>query len=271
MVQNSSNDKLVPVLLTFDIDGETLWTARDPKNAGRQVTVSQGSYGPKTGIPRILDLLDKYNIKATFFVPGLTAERYPERIRDIHARGHEISHHSYTHRWLDEMDEAEERRELEMGFEALQKVVGVRPKGYRSPAGEITANSLRLWVEYGLEYSSNFMDTDSPYRHVVDGKKTNLVEFPWAWCLDDAPYFLYSVRLMGRVLWPPSAALETWKAEFDGIYAEGGTFTLCMHPQLIGRSSRIAMLERFIQHVRTYPNAQFARCDEWADRIREQL
>ncbi len=267
----ASTTQPVPVLLTFDIDAETLWTARDPSNARRPVTLSQGSYGPRVGLPRIVALLEKYGITATFFVPGLTIERYPEAIRDLHERGHEIAHHMYSHKWLDDVEEPEERREFEQGLAAIEKITGQQARGFRSPAAEFSPNTLRLLLEYGFEYSSNFFDADAPYRHVVDGVKTNLVELPFAWVLDDAPFFLYSVRLMGRVMFPPSAVLENWIAEFDGIYAEHGSFVLANHPQIIGRPSRIQMLEAFIQHARSFPNVWFGRCDEWVRRVRDGL
>jgi peptidoglycan/xylan/chitin deacetylase (PgdA/CDA1 family) len=86
-----------PIMLTFDVDAETFWTSKDPKSLERPVILSQGQYGPRTGVPRILEFLDRHGIRATFFMPGQTVERYPEMTRDIQARGHEIAHHSYDH------------------------------------------------------------------------------------------------------------------------------------------------------------------------------
>lgn len=261
-----------PVLLTFDLDAETLWTARDPDNARRPITLSQGSYGPKTGLPRVLDLLKRYQISATFFIPGQTIERYPEAAVEIHRAGHEIGHHSYSHKWLDDMPEDEERREFDLGISLIKEVTGQAPSGYRSPAAEFSPNTMRLLLEYGFRYSSNFFDRDSPYRHLVAGKRTDLVELPFAWVLDDAPFFLYSVRLPGRVMSPPSAVAEHWIAEFDGLYAEEGTaYVLAMHPEIIGRPSRIPLLERFIQHALAKDHVWIGRCDTWVERIRDDL
>ncbi len=268
---SGGSDRPIPVLLTFDVDAETLWTARDPSNARRPVTLSQGSYGPRVGLPRIVALLEKHGITATFFVPGLTAERHPEAIRNLHERGHEIAHHMYSHKWLDDMEEPEERREFEQGIAAIERVTGVRPRGFRAPAVEFSPNTLRLLLEYGFEYSSNFFDADAPYRHVVDGVKTDLVELPFQWPLGDAPFFLYSVRLTGRSIAPLSAVLEHWIAEFDGLYAEGNGLVLTCHPQLTGRPSRIPLLEAFIQHARSFPHVWFGRCDEWVRRVRDGL
>ena len=260
-----------PVLLTFDIDAETLWTARDPRNATRPVTLSQGVYGPKVGIPRILDLLRRHDIRCTFFVPGLVIERYRDVIASIVEAGHEIGHHSYSHKWLDDMPLEEERAEMEKGIAIIQEITGRRPRGYRSPAGEFSPHTMDLLLEYGFEYSSNFFDADAPYRHVVGGRKTDIVELPFAWVLDDAPFFLYSVRLPGRSMMAPSAVLEAWKAEFDGIYREGGAYVLAMHPQIIGRHSRLQMLDQLIQYIKRHPRVWFARCDEVASAARDRL
>ena len=103
--------KKMPVILTFDIDGETLWRCRDPKNAERPVILSQGQYGPETAMPRILKLLRRHGVHATFFIPGFTAEEYPDMVREIAAEGHDIGNHSWSHTYPDNMDgrEQEER------------------------------------------------------------------------------------------------------------------------------------------------------------------
>ena len=128
-----------------------------------------------------------------------------------------------------------------------------------------------MLIEKGFSYSSNFFDDDSPYLHQMDGKTTDLVEFPFAWVLDDAPFFQYSITLPGRTLQPPSAALESWRAEFDTLYAEDRAFTLAMHPQIIGRGSRLVALEGLIQYIKGHPGTWFARCDEVATAVRPQL
>ncbi|RMF90340.1 MAG: polysaccharide deacetylase [Nitrospinota bacterium] len=260
-----------PVMLTFDIDAETLWTSRDPKMASYPVALSQGRYGTKIGVPRILELLARYQIPATFFVPGQTIERNEDLIKTIAGQGHEIAHHSYSHRWLDTLSLDEEREELEKGITLIEKVAGYKPRGYRSPAGEFSPHTLELLLEYGFAYSSNFFDDEAPYRHVLHGTKTNLVELPFAWALDDAPFFLYSIRLPGRVMAAPSAVLETWQREFDGLYAANKCFVLVMHPQIIGRPSRIQILEALIRYIRGHAGVWFARCDQVVEAIKDTL
>jgi peptidoglycan/xylan/chitin deacetylase (PgdA/CDA1 family) len=260
-----------PVLLTFDLDGELLWTSRDPKNWDRPIALSQGVYGYQEGVPRILALLEKYGIHCTFFIPGMIIERQRKVVCDIHSAGHEIAHHSYSHRWLQDMEEADERQEFEKTTELIKGVTGSKPLGWRSPAGEFSKNTMRLLLEYEFLYSSNFFDRDQPYKHIVNGKKTNLIEFPFAWVLDDAPFFLYSIQLTGRVMMPPSAVFEHWSAEFDQLYAERKAFVLAMHPQIIGRPSRITLLERLIQHIQQHEDARFYRCDQLALELKDAL
>ncbi|MCC7284521.1 MAG: polysaccharide deacetylase [Acetobacteraceae bacterium] len=260
-----------PVLLSFDLDCETLWTSRDPKNAERPVIMSQGAYGWKVGCDRVLGLLARYGIQSTFFVPGLVIEQRPALMERILKGGHEIAHHSYSHRWIVTLSAAEEREEMEKGIAAVERATGRKPRGYRSPAAEFSAITLGLLKEYGFSYSSNFFDEDSPYLLEIDGAQSDVVEFPFAWVLDDAPFFNYSITLPGRTMQPPSSVLEGWIDEFDTLYAERRYFMLAMHPEIIGRPSRITMLERLIRHIAGHPNVWFSRCDEAADALRPRL
>lgn len=258
-------------MLTFDLDAETLWTARDPGNAEKPIVLSQGAYGWKVGVWRVLELLARYDIRSTFFVPGLVIEQHPSVIEAILAGGHELGHHSWSHRWILTLTPEEEREELERGIAAIEKAAGYRPKGYRSPAAEFSEVTLPLLKEYGFGYSSNFYDDDSPYLHELHGERTDIVELPFAWVLDDAPFFLYSIVLPGRTMHPPSAVFEAWRDEFDVLYAEDRQYVLAMHPQIIGRPSRIKLLERLVRHIHSHPGVWFARCDEVADAVRPSL
>ena len=255
-----------PVMLGFDVDGETLWTARDASNAHRPVTLSQGRYGPEVAMPRILEMLKRQDLRITFFVPGLIVERYPELMRRILDEGHELAHHGYAHQWPDSMSREEERDDFQRALDAFDRVLQLRPVGYRSPAWEFSPWTLSLLVEQGIRYSSNFMNRDTPYKHVVDGRQTELVELPVQWLLDDAPFWLYSTRLAGRQIAAPETVLSTWQAEFDGLYAErerGTCFVLAMHPQISGRPYRIAVLEKLLAHIKEH-DVRFYRCDEAA-------
>ena len=273
--------KKMPVLLTFDLDGETLWRCRDPENANRPVTLSQGRYGPETGLPRILKLLDKYSIKATFFIPGFTVDQYPDKVREIDAHGHEIGNHSWTHIYPDKLPsrEAELKEDMDCS-NAIEKITGKRPKGYRSPAWEFGKYTIGIMKEMGFEYSSNMMDTEE-IRYLDTGiEKTDMVEFPIHWVLDDAAYWLYSLLTPGKCMQPHTAVEQYWKEEFDAILeefrdevAETGTsdkcFVLTCHPQITGRPAKVRVLDRLIAHMIQAGDVEFLTGSGAAERFRK--
>ncbi|MBM3524637.1 MAG: polysaccharide deacetylase, partial [Alphaproteobacteria bacterium] len=256
----------VAVTLTFDFDAETLWLSRDPSNAKRPGTLSQGVYGAKVAVPKILELLDEegLNGKATFFVPGWTAEKHTGRVEMILKAGHEVGHHGYLHEWIDPDFPDKEVEALEKGLASLKSTVGVVPAGYRSPAGESSDNMIRLLTKYGFLYDSSLMDDINPYRHVLADGSKGPIELPWHWSLDDAVYALFSIK-NPRPIFSPQQILDVWKAEFQEIYRWGGYFDLLMHPQVIGRPSRIAMLREFLAWMRRFPGVWFATCTEVAN------
>lgn len=245
------------VMLTFDFDAETLWFSRDLDNARRPGVLSQGGYGGRVGVHKVIDLMEEEGLKATFFVPGWTAERYPQAIERIVRGGHEIGHHSYLHEWIDPDFPDREEESLEMGLAALKKVAGIRPQGFRSAAGESSPNMIRLLAEKGFLYDSTLMDGIVPYRHVLADGRPGPVEIPWHWSMDDAPYALFAQR-NPRPIMNNSHVLEIWLDEFREIYRWGGLVDVVMHPQISGRPSRIAMLRTFIHEARKLPGVWFA-------------
>lgn len=261
------------VMLTFDFDAETLWLSRDPANAKRPGTLSQGVYGGKVGVPKIVELLREEELKGTFFVPGWTAEHYPDRMDMILEGGHEVGHHGYLHEWIDPDYPDKEREALEKGLEALKRVSDVTPSGYRSPAGETSDNMISMLQEYGFLYDSSLMDEVNPYRHtLVDGGR-GPVELPWHWSLDDAVYMLFAIK-SPRAIFTNEHILSVWTAEFEEIYRWGGLVNIVMHPQAIGRPSRLRLLREFIAHCRNFPGVWFATGREvteaWIDAVEKQ-
>ena len=256
------NNKRCAVLLTFDFDAETLWEAHFEPTP---TYLSRGTYGARVGLPRILKLLDKYHIPATFFIPGLTAERYPHLVREIQAGGHEIGHHGYHHTSPVNMTLQEESDVLEQGIRALESITGQRPQGYRSPSWDLSHNSVRLFQQFGFLYDSSMMADDfHPYRLTLDKQEIELVELPVAWELDDAPYFMFNFTPYRAGLSDPAKVYDIWAAEFDGAYAEEGVFTLTMHPQITGRHYRLQLLDKLIRYIAGHPDVWFTRCSEVA-------
>lgn len=262
-IQNSN----MYVVLSFDVDGETLWLSRDPSGATGPVMLSQGAYGPKTAVPRILRLLDEYDIRSTFFIPGWVAERYGKMCEEIMKNGHEIGHHGYLHEWPNRTEPEEERNSFARGLEILERVTGRKPLGYRSPGWEFSNITLSLLIEHGLKYSSNMMDSDVPYEHVLEDRGTGLVELPVSWVLDDAAFFMFGLNTSGYAIQNARQVLEIWIDEFEGLHNESqhNIYTLTMHPQIIGRPSRMAILEKLIAYIREKSNVVFATGAEAAE------
>ena len=245
------------VMFTFDFDAETLWISRDPSNWKRPGTLSQGTYGGKVGVPKILEVLRDYGLKATFFVPGWTAEKYASRVEAMLRDGHEVGHHGYLHEWIDPDFPDREREAMAKGLAALKASVGVKPSGYRSPAGETSENIVALLAEYKFVYDSSLQDDIRPYQLRLSSGAPGPMELPWHWSLDDAPYMLFSIK-NPRPIMTNSHVLEIWRDEFQAIYRDGGLFNLVCHPQVIGRPSRLALLREFIEHTLTFPKVWYA-------------
>lgn len=251
------------VMLTFDFDAETLWTSRDTTNANRPGVLSQGRYGAKVGVPKILETLKQADVQGTFFVPGWTVENHTDRVEMIIKNGHEIGHHSYSHRWVSDDPQAEVE-EIEKGLEALKREVGVTPRGYRSPAGEVSPGLFKLLMKHDFLYNSSLMDDINPYRHTLDDGSPGPIELPWHWSLDDAPYALFSVK-NPRPIFTNEHILSVFKDEFREIYRWGGLYDIIFHPQVIGRPGRIALLRELIAYIQSFPNVWIATGTEIAE------
>jgi len=239
------------VLLTFDVDADS--SVRGPYSGrpDEPVARSKGQFGPKVGLPRILNLLDKYAIKSTFFVPGWTAETYPESVREIVRRGHEIGVHGYKHENLAQLNSKEDEVEIfRKSIGRLQALTGQRPLGFRAPDWEFSPYTMENLVKFNFKYDSSLMDNEEPYIIKSNGK----VELPVAWSWDDWGPFEVHRR-------SPRVVFDAWIQEFYALYAaKMPYFNLTMHPQTIGRTSRIAMLENLIKAMRRRSGVEFCRC-----------
>jgi peptidoglycan/xylan/chitin deacetylase (PgdA/CDA1 family) len=239
------------VLLTFDVDADSAVRGPYSGRPDEPVARSKGQFGPKVGLPRILDLLDKYSIKSTFFVPGWTAETYPENVKEIVHRGHEVGVHGYKHENLAQLNSRNDEVEIfRKSIDRLQALTGQRPLGFRAPDWEFSPYTMENLVRFNFQYDSSLMDSEEPYVIPSSG----IVELPVAWSWDDWQSFEIQRR-------SPSEALNGWIQEFNALYAARMPyFNLTMHPQTIGRTSRIAMLENLIRIMRKRQGVRFSRC-----------
>ncbi len=251
----------VAVTLSFDLDTETLLLRSGNTSPSR---LSAGQYGARAGLPRILDLLDRYDITATFFIPAVSAQIYADEVAQIAAAGHEVGIHGWIHEFTSTLARDEERMLMQRSLDTLEELAGRRPVGIRTGSWEYSHNTLELIQELGLFYDSSLMADDMPYELLSNGERTGVTELPVEWILDDYPYFGMNRAADIRPYTPPSDVYEIWTREFDVAYDEGSLFLLTMHPQIIGHRSRISMLEELIQYMRSRPGTWFATHEDVA-------
>jgi peptidoglycan-N-acetylglucosamine deacetylase len=255
--------------LTFDMDAEAAALTANINSVRRMTPMSHQSYGPLVGVPRILALLSRHDIRATFFVPGYTAHRYPHIVRMVAEAGHEVAHHSYFHENTAGMDEATEAAMLDLGLKALNDVAGIRPVGYRAPMWEMNFHTPKLLADRGFRWDSSLMDADYPYLLSVEGTTPrSLVEIPVSWGLDDWEQYAYLPDLFGSgLIESPAKALEMWTLELEAVHRIGGVFDLCCHPFLSGRPSRVEALDRLIERMKALPGLWITTVSEVADHV----
>jgi len=257
---------VIQAILSFDVDAETPILVEGRRYAENLGVMSHQAYGPNVAVPRILALLAEYSLPATFFVPGVTAERYPKGVERILEAGHEVGHHSYAHFSPFDQDEAAERADFERALAALDRF-GVRPEGFRCPSWEPTWRTPALVAEHGLSYDSSLMDDDRPY--LLETVSGDLVELPVHWSLDDWEQYVYLPRpAFKSAIESPRKVLELWTAELDAMRRHGCLFVLTCHPFLSGRPHRVEVLRGLIEHALAAGDVEFVEAREAARRAR---
>jgi peptidoglycan-N-acetylglucosamine deacetylase len=222
--------------ITVDIDGAAGLPGGGAGWEHRLSSWSERTYGLRRGLPRILDVLDEFGVAATFYVPGVTAERHADEIAALAATRHEIGHHGHTHRRPDDLAAVDQRAEIADGMLALEAVTGRRPAGYRAPGWEVTPETLDAVSAAGLAFDSSLMGDDRPY--MVNTAAGPLVELPVHWALDDAPHFAHAGDVSGL--------LTTWIAELWAARREDRHTTVTCHPEILGRAHRLDVLRRLL-------------------------
>ena len=255
----------VAVLLSYDVDNETIQGLRTGNiNIGQ---LSQGQYGSRVALPRIVKLMDEQEIPATFFFPAWSLKLAPEQAEIIQQSGrHEIGVHGWIHELNTSLDGATESRLLAQAVDQIEAITGTRPVGYRAPSWNHSPNTLQIVRDMGFLYESSLMHDDRPYELLQDGEPTGVVELPVEWILDDAPL----LNPLGTRYMNPRDVMQVWMDEFDKAWEEGTIFLLTMHPHVIGHRSRLVALEGLIEHIKSKDQVWFATHEQAAHYVRER-
>ena len=255
----------VAVLLSYDVDNETIQGLRTGNiNIGQ---LSQGQYGSRVALPRIVKLMDEQEIPATFFFPAWSLKLAPEQAGIIQKSGrHEIGVHGWIHELNTSLDGATESRLLAQAVDQIEAITGTRPVGYRAPSWNHSPNTLQIVRDMGFLYESSLMHDDRPYELLQDGEPTGVVELPVEWILDDAPL----LNPLGSRYMNPRDVMQVWMDEFDKAWEEGTMFLLTMHPHVIGHRSRLVALEGLIEHIKSKDQVWFATHEQAAHYVRER-
>lgn len=256
----------VAVGLSFDVDTELVWL--EDREVQSPSTMSRGEYGARAGLPRVLALLSRHDIPATFFIPAMSMELHPTIVRLIKLDPrHEFGFHSYAHENPLRLSAADERAAYEKGLGIFVAHIGTRPLGFRSAAWDLTPATIDIVRSLGFVYDSSLMADDRPYRLMSQGKDAGLVELPVEWILDDWPYFQLDWGDGQVSMRNADDVFSIWRDEFDVAYDEGTMFILTMHPQVIGHRYRMQMLDRLVEHMKSKPGVWFATHAQIADYV----
>jgi peptidoglycan/xylan/chitin deacetylase (PgdA/CDA1 family) len=261
-------------VVTVNFDGESF---EQPQLPGEPLwgRYSFGRYGAQAGVYRLLDALARFDVRATFFLPGWDIGRYPEVMADIAAAGHEPALMGWANEDWSALDPAAQRALLDRSEAAFSVAFGATPRGWRGPHGAEVSNGhgMRLAVpgsklsgatrgllaERGYLYDSSFCDDDLPYV-VTDGQGRRLVELPVFQTASDRPYY--------QVHRAPEVVAEAWRDELSAMHAAGGLFNLALSPRGdwgSGRAVRVRAVVDSLQALRETPNLWLTTCGELAN------
>jgi peptidoglycan-N-acetylglucosamine deacetylase len=256
------NGARVAVCLSFDVDNELL-----QRENPLPVPLSVGEYGATTSLPRILNLLDRHNVPATFFMPAMSSMLHPEMVPSILSRHrHEIGVHGWIHEfWPGIGDTTKEEKLLMQSIDYLTKVTGKRPVGVRAPGSGFSPQSFGLIRKAGFLYDSSLLAADEPYEIASEGKPSGVIELPISEVDNDYPYYGETAN---GALPSPEAVFQVYKAEFDLAFEERTMFILTQHPHVGGRRSRIVQLDRLITYIKSKPGVWFATMEQVANYVK---
>ncbi|GAA4136598.1 polysaccharide deacetylase family protein [Leifsonia shinshuensis] len=258
----------VAVLLSFDSDHETLALRDGETSPGR---MAQGEFGARVAVPRVLDLLDRHGVPATFFMPAVCASLRPDEAPSYVARGHEVGLHGWIHERNTLLSAEDESELVERSARVFEEQLGFRPTGIRTPSWDFSPHTLSIIREHGFEYDSSLMADTEPYELLERGERTGVVEIPVEWIRDDAPYLTMD-RFSGlRPQISPREVLRIWTDEFDRAREQRGLFQLTLHPHVIGHRSRLWIVDELLAHIRRFDDVWVGTHGALARHVRAQL
>jgi peptidoglycan-N-acetylglucosamine deacetylase len=266
--------KTIAVNLGVDFDAQSLWLGAF--NFPSPSFMARGEFGAKVGVPRLLELFRKYDIRTTFFTPGHTIDTFTDECKAIQADGHEFGHHGYYHENPTKIQRDTEQRLIELAFDTFDRQLGIRPVGYRSPYWDYSDSTLDLIEEAGFQYDSSLMARDLvPYhpqrwqinweRGNVAGRASRLLEIPVNWYLDDFPPLAYTGAQAG--MQDSNTIFNRWKDIFDYGYdrVDNACYAVAVHPQVIGQAHHMMWFERLVEYIAGRDGTWFATCEEIAN------
>ncbi len=253
----------VAVMFSFDADFEAAHIVGLQPNPGPG-QYAEGEYGARVGLDRVLAALAEYDVPASFFVPGANFESHPEIVGKITAPGiHEIGLHGWIHAPSQAVPLEAEIAAARKALETIEAATGTRPVGYRAPMWQVTPDTMAILQELDLLYDSSLMADDNPYQLIAAGKPLDVVELPVSWLLNDWPL----LHGLSPAHTPARDVLDMYVDEFDRAYAEGSSYTITLHPQIIGRRSRIFVLEELLKHIASHEGVWFATHRQVAEHV----
>lgn len=255
--------------ISFDVDNETSTL----RHGGLSVSsLSEGEFGARVAMPKILQILKRYNVPASFYTPAVIGMLNPEIIHNIIAGGHELGVHGWIHERNSDLSYDVERDLTLRSIDYLAKMAGSRPTGIRCPSWDYSDSSLDIAIEAGLNYDSSLMGDYSCYEIIQSNKPTGMVEVPVQWIRDDAIYFqMDRIRGIARPYMDPQAFHQLLVKELELAYEENCIFQLTLHPHVIGHRSRIWIIEDLIERANSFAQKPwFATHEQIATYVRQQ-
>lgn len=285
-------DKDIQVCFNVHFDAVSLWIGSFG-GEDSPCDISRGVHAAKVGTPRLLDLLNRYNITTTWNITGHSIESFPKESEMVVQAGHELGLHGYTHENPLAMTKEQEQAILNKTFDLVVQLCGKPPKGYSAPWWELSPNTIDLLLEKGIEYDHSLMENDhSPYYLRRDdswtkidyaqpaetwmtpwkaGTETELIEIPCSWYLDDAPPVMFVKKFPNSHGWvSPRSIGQMWTDQFDWVYrnCDYGIYNACLHPDASGHPQMLMMLERLIDHMRRHEGVRFMTLKQICDEFR---